>query len=143
MKHWKEGDLVRVVTREQTAQDVKEQTYFPHFAGLEGTVVKVYSPEEICVEINRDSLPEANAARQNEIEKFLRNRWLDGLSQDARSRLSEAEHRFHLNYTLLVKGTDLESAKGGKPRSTGEKEARLKPKDLDKAEEEFLKAREH
>ena len=92
MKNWKTGDRVRIVEREQTAKDVKEQTYFPHFAGLVGDVVKVYGPDEVCVEILRGALPLSNSKRHDEIEKRLKERVMDSLSQDARSKLSEEEN---------------------------------------------------
>lgn len=137
MKQWKTGDRVRIVTREQTAKDAKEQSYFPHFAGLVGTVTKVYAPDDVCVEIDREALPEANANRHTEIETHLRDRWLDSLSQDARSKLSEQERQFRLNYTLVVASADLEAVK--EPRKAAE--PRPAPKDLDRTEEEFLQSR--
>jgi hypothetical protein len=140
MSKWKAGDRVRLVTREQSAKDVRENTYFPHMAGLEGTVTKVYSPEEVCVVIDRETLPENNAGRHAEIETHLQERWLDSISQEARSKLSDEEKQFHLNYSLLVSETDLEPIKG-KKASKSEKDERPRPADLDRSEEEFLKQR--
>ena len=139
MPKWKAGDRVRVVTREQSAKDVRENTYFPHLAGLEGTVTKVYSPEEVCVAIDRDTLPEDNATRHGEIETRLQERWLDSISQEARSNLSAEEQQFRLNYTVLINEADLESTKGKKKAPA--KDERPHTKDLDQTEEEYLAQR--
>jgi hypothetical protein len=136
-KKLKPGDKVRVVEREPTTKDIRENAYFPHMAGATGTVVKVYSPEEVCVELDQESLPEANRERHEEIREGLKQRWIDSLSQEARAKLSQEEKEFHLNYSVLVKADDLEPARGG----AKEKEDRLKPNDLDRVEEEFLKSR--
>lgn len=138
----KPGDRVRVVTREQTAKDIKENTYFPHLAGLSGVVAKVYSPEEVCVTIDRETLPEKNAKRHSEIETAMQEKWLDSISQDARSKLSEQEREFHLQYTIMVSETDLEPATGAKPaKAKDPTEPVVHEKDLDRAEEEYLKSR--
>jgi hypothetical protein len=144
MKHWKTGDRVRIVEREQTAKDIKEQTYFPHFAGLVGDVVKVYGPDEVCVEIVRDSLPGSNASRHDEIEKRLKDRLMDSLSQDARSKLSEKEKQFTLRYTVLVSGADLEPYKGevkARTRPAPMADERPHEADLEALEEQFLRER--
>lgn len=144
MKHWKTGDRVRIIEREQTAKDIKEQTYFPHFAGLVGDVVKVYGPEEVCVEIVRDSLPASNAQRHAEIEKRLKDRLMDSLSQDARSRLSEKEQQFTLRYTILVSGSDLEPFKGQvapRTRPAAAADERPHEADLEALEEQYLRER--
>jgi len=147
MPKWKTGDRVRVVQREQNANDIRENAYFPHLAGLEGTVAKVYSPEEVCVIVDRETLPEENSVRHGEIENRLQERWLDSISQEARSNLSEAEKVFNLNYTILIASTDLEPAKGArKPAAKpsekqASKDERPHLKDLEQSEEEFLKQR--
>ena len=138
----KAGDRVRVVTRQQTAKDIKENAYYPHLAGLTGVVSKIYSPEGICVTVDRDSLPEKNAMRHAEIETAMQTKWLDSISQDARSKLSDQEREFHLQYTILVAETDLEPATGAIPAK--EKDSAVPvvhEKDLDIAEEEYLKSR--
>lgn len=140
MPTWKVGDHVRVVRRDQTTIDLEENTYFPHMAQMEGVVTKVYSPDEVCVAVNRETLPEQNAARHAEIEQRLQERWLDSISQEARANLSEPEQQFHLHYTLMVKGADLEAAKGKRAAKSGDE--RLHTKDLDGAEEQFLKNRQ-
>jgi hypothetical protein len=139
MPTWKVGDRVRVIAREQSAKDAQENAYFPHMADLEGTVSKVYSPEEICVMVDRDTLPEQNAERHAEIETRLQERWLDSISQEARANLSEPEQKFTLHYTLLVKAADLETAKG--KRTPKPRDERPHTKDLDAVEEEFLNKR--
>lgn len=137
MKNLKVDDRVRIVEREQTAADEKEQSYFPHFAGLTGVVSKLYPPDEACVEIDKESLPESNAERHQDIQKQLRTRWLEGLSSDARGKLSEKELSFTLNYSVVVGVKDLEPA--GAPPKKAVPEKRLSQSDLDRTEEEFLR----
>lgn len=142
MPQWKTGDRVRVLAREQTAADVKENTYFRHLAGLEGTVTKIYSPEEVCVAIDRESLPEENATRHAEIEAHLQERWLDSISQEARANLSEEERRFNLNYTIVIASRDLEPLKGKREaKAAKERDERPHLKDLDQSEDDFLNQR--
>lgn len=137
MKNLKVGDRVRIVEREQTAADEKEQSYFPHFAGLTGVIRKLYPPDEACVEIDKESLPESNAERHQDIQKQLRTRWLEGLSSDARGKLSGKEQSFTLNYSVVVGVKDLERA--GAPPKKLVPEKRLSQSDLDRTEEEFLR----
>ena len=138
----KAGDRVRVVTREQTAKDIKENAYYPHLAGLTGVVSKVYSAEGICVTVDRETLPDKNATRHAEIETAMQAKWLDSISQDARSKLSDQEREFHLQYTIMVAETDLEPATGGKPAKALDPAVPVvHEKDLDIAEEEYLKSR--
>jgi len=139
MPTWKVGDRVRVARRDQSMSDVQENAYFPHMADLEGTISKIYSADEICVTVDRETLPEQNAERHTEIEQHLQERWLDSISQEARANLSEPERQFRLHYTLLVKGADLEPVKGKRPAKP--KDERPHSRDLDGAEEEFLKNR--
>lgn len=139
MPTWKVGDRVRVLRRDQTTTDLQENAYFPHMAEMEGTVTKVYSPDEVCVAVDRETLPEQNATRHAEIENRLQERWLDSISQEARANLSEPEQQFNLQYTLLVKGADLEIVKG--KRAPKPKDERPHTQDLDGAEEQYLKSR--
>ena len=139
MATWKVGDRVRIVEREQSTKDAQENAYFPHMGGLEGVVSKVYSLEEICVDVDRETLPEQNAGRHAEIEQHLQERWLESISQEARSNLSDIERQFRLHYTLIVKAADLE-------RPTGKRKAkpvdeRPQTEDLESAEKEFLEKR--
>jgi hypothetical protein len=130
-----EGDAVVVTAREQSAADVKSGLYYPHYGGLTGTILKVYG-EEASVLIDRDTLPAAIEKRHAENEKAMRQRWLDGLSEEARNRLSATEKAFGLNYALLVSLADLTR---GKKREDAVK--RPSESDLDDAEARFLAER--
>ncbi|MEJ5253260.1 MAG: hypothetical protein HPY54_12890 [Chthonomonadetes bacterium] len=184
MANFKEGDRVQIVTREQTNGDIKERSYYPYMGGLKGTIYRLYSDGRAAVQIDLDSLPESIRTRHTEAQERMKNRWIEGLSEEARSRLTPEEREFHLNYVLLVRVEDLQpegkrtrsasAAKGepsapaqkaqdtaapsAKKQTTGaEPEARARsaaaaavepelPKrktlrDLEKAEEEFLKSR--
>lgn len=131
---FKEGDTVSVVARTQTAADVKSGLYYPHFANLTGTILKVYG-EEASVLVDRDTLPEGIRKRHEQNEKAERTKYLDRLSDEARNRLSEKEKQFSLQYAVLVSLGDLKESKAAP-------EKRVTTSDLDAAEEEFLKNRD-
>jgi len=104
---FKEGDRVQIVDREATPDDVKSGLFYPHFRGLTGTIQKIYPGQEVAVELETESLPEAIAHRHGDVQEQMKTRWLDGLSEEARNRLSEQELDFRLRYTVLVSLGDL------------------------------------
>lgn len=110
----KEGDRVRVVTREATEDDAKTNVYFGFYGGLTGTVSKVYNPSEVSVEIEPESLTREIRKRHEDVRDQMKTKWLDGLSEEGRSKLTEREKDFNLRYMILVKMDDLEQA-GPKP----------------------------
>ena len=112
MAKFNEGDVVQVVSREATLADAKNQTYYPYFAGLTGTVDKVYD-SEVCVKVDAEALPADVLKRHTEIQESIKRKWLNGLSGEARNRLTPEEKQFKLSYTILVQATDLEKIKPG------------------------------
>lgn len=149
---FKESDYVKIIAREASASDLRNKTYYPYFGGLAGTVDKVYDTE-ICVKVDLDTLPEDILARHTSVQDSIKRKWLDGLSGEARNRLTAEEKRFELAYTMLVQISDLEKAAPGEvtrvaskaPKSAVAKETPAKPvttKDLDDAETKFLEERE-
>ncbi|HAH86182.1 MAG TPA: hypothetical protein DCL60_02295, partial [Armatimonadetes bacterium] len=118
---FKEGDYVKVISREQTPEDVKNGTYYPHFGGLYGTVDRIYD-DTICIKVDIDSLPKDMMKRHQDVEESIRKKWLNGLSGEARNRLSAEDRRFNLAYTILVSANDLEMAKPA-PKSQEEPRA--------------------
>jgi hypothetical protein len=110
----KEGDRVRIVTREQTEEDAKANLYFTYYGGLTGTVLKVYNKQEVSVEVEQDSLTREVRKRHEDVRDQMKTKWLDGLSEEGRNRLTEREKDFNLRYVVLVAMTDLEKA-GAKP----------------------------
>lgn len=165
MANMKEGDRVQIVARQQTSSDQKEKTYYPFMAGLRGTIYRLYQDGRASVLIDPDSLPEPIRARHSEAEERMKNRWLESLSEEARSRLTPEEKEFHLNYVLLVRLEDLQpETKRSRPSkavqeqssspaanvkteeltltSPSEAPKRKTLQDLERAEEEFLKSRQ-
>jgi ribosomal protein L21E len=104
---FREGDRVRIADRPATADDAKSGMFFDYYRGLTGTVQKVYPTQEAAVEIDMGSLTEPVAKRHLDVQEQMKTRWLDGLSEEARNRLSETEKDFRLRYTLLVMLKDL------------------------------------
>ncbi len=103
---FKNGDHVQVTGRDQSAADIKSGLYYKHYAGMHGTILKLYG-EEASVLVDRESLPDEVRERHESGEKAMRKKWLDGLSEEGRNRLSTKEKEFGLNYAILVSLSDL------------------------------------
>ena len=123
-----EGQRVEIAPRKATADDVKSGLYYEHFGGLTGTVQKLYPTGEVAIEIEQTALDETVANRHLDVQQGMKDKWLNGLSEEAKSRLTEQERDFQLRYTVLVHEKDLTPATGGvapAPRlTTAEIEAR-------------------
>jgi hypothetical protein len=97
-----EGDTVQIADRETTAADTKSGLFYPHYRGLQGTLGKVYADDTATVNVSPESLTSEIKARHEAGTQGMRQKWLDGLSDEARNRLSAAEKKFALRYTVLV-----------------------------------------
>ncbi len=119
MAIWKEGDRVQISDREATADDTKTGLFYNHFRGLTGTVQKLYG-EEVAIEIEEQSMLDTVATRHEDVQEQMRTKWLDTLSEDAKSRLTDNEKNFRLRYTVLVAVKDLQkpTATALAPRKT-------------------------
>ena len=106
----KEGDRVRVVTRELTEQDKKVYGFFEHMQGMTGLVENVYSPEEIAVKVELDCLPKVAADVHKGATKGMRDRFSENVSEEARKLLTKEELEFVPHYMILVRSDDLEMA---------------------------------
>lgn len=111
---FKQGDYVRVIDREVTSADLKDGSFYKFFCGLSGTVDRVYD-DEVCVNVELESLPEAIRKRHIEIQNSMKKKWIDGLSGEMRNRLTTEDKQFDLSYTILVRPADLEKTKPGDP----------------------------
>ena len=101
------GDPVQVADREIAGADAKSGLFYPHYRGLTGTIAKVYPDGTAAVTVVPESLPGEMRDRHKAGSEAQRQKWLDGLSDEARNRLSAAEKKFSLRYTILVATTDL------------------------------------
>jgi len=102
-----EGDPVRLADREPSAADTKSGLFYPHYRALTGTVAKLYADGTATISIDPESLPAEIRARHQAGTDAMRQKWLDGLSDEARNKLSAAEKKFSLRYNLLVGVADL------------------------------------
>lgn len=118
------GDRVQIQTREITADDEKNGLYYSYFGGLTGTVDATYDDGSVCVDVDLESLSQDARARHLAMQEAERKKWLDGLSGEARNRLTPEQKQLKLSYKILVAKSDLTPSKGGKP--TGKKS---QPKD--------------
>ena len=101
------GDTVRVLERAQVQADIKSNMYYPHYAGLTGVIGKVYPDNTASITVDPDSLPPAIRTRHESSTAQMRQKWLDGLSDEARNRLTAAEKKLSLRYAILVAVDDL------------------------------------
>lgn len=106
-KQLTEGAPVRLTDREPSAADTKSGLFYPHYRALTGTVAKLYADGTATVSVDPESLPAEIRARHQAGTDAMRQKWLDGLSDEARNKLSAAEKKFSLRYNLLVGVADL------------------------------------
>ncbi len=102
-----EGSPVRLADREPNAADSKSGLYYPYYRNLTGIIAKLYADETATVMIDPESLPSEIRARHQAGTDAMRQKWLDGLSDEARNKLSASEKKFSLRYNLLVGLADL------------------------------------
>lgn len=104
-----EGDFVRIISRNTTSADARNKTYYPFFAGLIGIIDRIYdNGSEACIRVACETLPEDIRLRHRSIQESIKDKWLDGLSREARNRLSAEDKKFELAYTIVVQISDLE-----------------------------------
>jgi hypothetical protein len=108
MAKLKEGDRVRVVTRDLTAQDRKVNNFFPHMHGLTGVIANYYSESEIAIEVDLDTLPKVPLGVHTEATKRMRDRFIKETGEEARKSLAKEEVEFTPHYVLLLQASDLE-----------------------------------
>lgn len=118
MARFKEGDRVRIKAREPQGKEVHEGRYAPHLGGTTGTILKVYTPQEVAVDLDIESLPEPIRLRHAEQQSAMHEKWLNSLSDEARGRLTEQEKSFRLRYVVLVAESDLEPLPISAPEPT-------------------------
>lgn len=116
----KEGDYVRVIPRECTPADAKNGLFYGYFGGLCGTVVRIYEGDEVCLNVDLETLPPDILKRHIEIQESIKRKWLNGLSNEARNHLTSEEKHFELSYTILVSASDIEKIKDVKKNASTE-----------------------
>lgn len=152
MARFKTGERVRIKTRKVTASDIEDKTFFPQYCGLEGEVARVYDDGNVAVMVDRDSLRDDVLKMHKHIEKRVKEKFLTGLSDEGRRRLTPEEKEVSLTYAVLVKSDDLEKSTNKPAKKPAAKvveedeeeeeaPARTTADDLDRAEEEYLQKR--
>ncbi len=117
MASFKNGDRVRVITREIKPEDEKNGLYYSYFGGLTGSVDCIYDDGSVCVDVDLDSLSEAARERHLKMQEAEKTKWLEGLSGEARGRLTAEQKQLKLSYKILTSVNDIEPFKGDKPTS--------------------------
>ncbi|HMS53891.1 MAG TPA: hypothetical protein PKA27_00695 [Fimbriimonadaceae bacterium] len=110
MATWKEGDRVRIVTREVTEEDRKTNQYYSHMAGLVGTIQNIYANDEIAVRVDVPSLSAVSRDVHKTSIDRMRDKFVGSLSEEQKKSLSSEELNFDAHYMLLCQGKDLEKA---------------------------------
>lgn len=108
MANWKEGDKVRIVTRDVTDEDRRLNRYFAHMAGMTGTIQSLFSEDQIAVRIDPSSAPKITAKQHKESSQRMRDKFLERLSEQDRKLLTKEELEFNTNFMQLVRSADLE-----------------------------------
>lgn len=115
MAAFKAGDKVQILAREVTAEDEKSGLYYAYFGGLTGTIDRIYDDGSVCVNVDLESLSTAARDRHLAMQEAERKKWLEGLSGEARNRLSPEQKQLKLSYKILTLAKDVQPNKGGKP----------------------------
>lgn len=110
MPKWKEGDKVKVVTRDVTEEDRKANRYFSHMAGLTGVVEYLYDGEMVSIRVEPESLPKITSDVHKMAATRMREKFLGQMSDEQKKTLAAEELNFNVNFTLLVQAGDLEKA---------------------------------
>jgi hypothetical protein len=118
MANLKAGDRVKISNRETTVHDAKTGLFYGHFRGLVGAVQKVFKTGEVAVEVELEALPEDIWKRHMQVRDQMRKRWLDGLADDVRRKLTPEQKTFELRYVVLVAAQDLEKRRAERARLT-------------------------
>lgn len=104
----REGDRVRIVTREVTEEDKKTNRYYSHMAGLLGAVQNIYGEGEIAVQVDIDSLTKVSRDVHKEATLRMRTKLNENLSEVQRKELTKEELEFDTHFMLLCHSDDLE-----------------------------------
>lgn len=110
MARFKEGDKVRVKTRQASPEDSAATSYFAHMAGLTGVVENYYSEQEIAVKVDLEKLPDVAKRVHKDATKRMREKFEDSISNEQRGQLTNEELKFTPHYMILVRAQDLEKA---------------------------------
>jgi hypothetical protein len=102
----KEGQTVKFIPRDASAE-ARPVPYYDFYTSLYGKVAKIYDDGTAAVIIDQASMPDDARERHEKSERDMRDKWMRSLSEDDRSKLTDAQKRFALRYTLLVTATDL------------------------------------
>lgn len=108
MARWKEGDRVRIVTRPATKEDRISYRYFPHMAGMVGTVAHVFNADEIVMTVDPEALNKVARDVQAVAVDRMRTKFVSKVGEEQQAKLTPEELKFDANYNLLVRSGDLE-----------------------------------
>ena len=112
MASFKNGDRVRILDRPASANDIKSGLFFNHYRNLSGAVQKAYKSGEIAISVEPDCLPKDIWNRHTQVRDQMRRRWIEGLTDEGRRRLTPDQKTFDLRYVVLVAASDLQKQRG-------------------------------
>jgi hypothetical protein len=112
----KEGQIVKFIPRDASTE-ARSVPYYDFYASLSGTVAKIYDDATAAVLVDRATLSEEALLRHQKSEQDMRDKWMRSLSEEDRGKLTDAQKRFSLRYTLLANVSDLIDIKATPPAS--------------------------
>jgi hypothetical protein len=113
---FKNGDRIRILDRPANAGDLKSGLFYNHYRGLTGAVQKAFKSGEMAIEVDPDCLPESIWKRHMDVRDQMRQRWLEGLTDEARRKLTPDQKTFDLRYVVLVAAADVQKER--QPRAS-------------------------
>jgi len=123
----KEGQTIKFIPRDASSE-ARAVPYYDFYTNLQGTVSKIYDDGAAAVVVDRASLPDDARERHEKSERDMRDKWMRSLSEDDRGKLTEAQKRFSLRYTLLANVTDLIDISATPPPVIVKESSRKEPK---------------
>lgn len=108
MAKLKEGERVRVLSKDLSDEQRAMLGFFTHMEGLTGTVENWYSATEIAVKVDLESLGKIPLEVHQTATDRMRAKFLDSVGEEQKKLLSKEELDFVPNYVILVREEDLE-----------------------------------
>lgn len=102
----KSGDRVKIVRREVTAEDRKENLYYAHLADLAGEIQAVYD-DRVVIKVDPVAVVDPMATVYVNAKNRLHRKFADNATEEIKSKLSEEELAFPINAVVLVRASDV------------------------------------
>lgn len=109
MADLEKGTAITIKERSITSEDSRTGLYYAYFGGLRGVVDRAYEDGSVCINVDLESLSEDARKRHLEIQEAEKKKWLAGLSDEMRNRLTSEQKQLKISYKLLVHKNDIQA----------------------------------